>query len=119
MYFNTGTVGATIREKTPTFCRDQEKNGFGIGRSVHSVGELIWSSVCGQYIGYGFSHLLVRVAVLAVGLWTSIESVEAFLRWLMRRAHSRNCCGSEVSVPTGTAGQIGPKKYPVVSVLEK
>ena len=35
--------------------------------------------------------MLVRVAVLAVGLWTSIESIEAFLRWLMRRAHSRNC----------------------------
>ena len=41
--------------------------------------------------------------MLAVGLntqWTSIESVEAIFRWPTRRAHSRNCGGSEVSVPT-------------------
>ena len=54
--------------------------------------------------------------MLVVGLWTSIESVEAFL---MRRAHSRNCCESEVSVPSVIAGQIWPIKCIVVSVLEK
>ena len=52
--------------------------------------------------------MLVRVALLTVGLWMSIESVKAFLRWLMRREHSRNCWGSEVSVPTGIATQPGP-----------
>ena len=54
MYFNTETVplrvGVTSREATPTFLRDQGgKNGFGIGQSVHSEGELILSSACDQY----------------------------------------------------------------------
>ena len=99
--------------------RGIRRKSASVGHSVHSVGELILSSVCGQYNGYGFSHLLVRVAVLAIGLWTSIESVEVFFRWLMRRAHSRNFCGSEVSVSTGIAGQMGSIKCIVVSVLEK